>query len=115
VIRPAPKQQIKLEQSASPDSGIAGVNYVSVSGSDFPDGDINANNVTVVLATECHGTASASTSAVSIVSGSGDSQLVSFLLPAGLDPGQYFISISDSEEGDANFESSNCSEVNVVQ
>ena len=37
------------------------------------------------------------------------------LLPSGLDPGQYFISISDSTDGDANFESSNCSVVNVAQ
>jgi hypothetical protein len=36
-------------------------------------------------------------------------------LPSGLAPGQYFVSISDSEEGDANFESSNCSAVNVAQ
>jgi len=115
VIRPGPKQQVKLEQSASPDSGAADVNYVSVAGSDFPAGDINAANVVVELASTCHGHASATTSAVSIVSGSGDSQLISFLLPAGLDPGQYFISISDSEEGDANFESSNCAVVNVVQ
>lgn len=115
VIRPAPKQQIQLEQSASPDSGVVDVNYVSVTGSGFPKGNINAANVVIELAGECHARAWATTSAVSIVSGSGDSQLVSFQLPAGLDPGQYFIRISDSEEGDANFESSNCSEVNVVQ
>lgn len=41
--------------------------------------------------------------AVSIASGSPDSKLVSFLLPRGLAPGQYFVSISDPEEGDANF------------
>lgn len=115
VTRPAPKQQIQLEQSASPDSGVVDVNYVSLTGSGFPEGNINAANVVIELAGECHARAWATTSAVSIVSGSGDSQLVSFLLPAGLDPGQYFISISDSEEGDANFESSNCSEVTIVQ
>jgi len=108
-------QGVKLGQLTSPESGGADVNYVSVTGWGFPEGNIIAGNVAVELAAECHGPASASTSAVSIVSGTGDSELLSFLLPGGLAPGQYFVSISDSQDGDANFESSNCSEVNVVQ
>jgi photosystem II stability/assembly factor-like uncharacterized protein len=110
-----PSPGVKLSQGTSPESGSADVNYVSVIGWGFPEGNINPANVLVELATECHGPASASTSAVSIVSGPDDSELLSFLLPGGLAPGQYFVSISDSEEGDANFESSNCSAVNVVQ
>ncbi len=113
--KPNKKQQVKLDTSTSPEGGAADVNYVSVTGSGFPEGNIDPANVVVQLAADCHGAAYATTSAVSLVSGSGDSRLASFLLPSGLDPGQYFVSISDSEEGDANFESSNCSEVRVSQ
>lgn len=109
------KEEVHLERATSPGDAIAGVNYVSVTGSGFPEGNITPGNITVGLALECRGAASATTSAISVVSGSGDNKLLSFQLPAGLDPGQYFISISDSEEGDANFESSNCSAVTIVQ
>jgi hypothetical protein len=78
-------------------------------------GNINPANAVIELATECHEAASATISAVSIVSDLGDGKLLSFLLPTGLTPGQYFVSISDSEEGDANFESSNCSAANVAK
>lgn len=69
----------------------------------------------VDLSADCKGAVSAITSASGVVSGDGASRLVSFLLPSGLEPGQYFISVSDSEDVDANFESSNCAVVNVVQ
>jgi len=107
------RQNISLESLSSPDTGTAGVTYVSLVGIGFGEGDVNAANVDIQMADECQGGTSATTSAVSIVSGSGDSKLLSFLLPAGLEPGQYFVSISDSEEGDANFESTNCAVVNV--
>ena len=114
-LNPQKKPGVKLDQSATPSTGASGVDYLSLTASGFPEGNINPINVVIELATECHEAASATTSAVSIVSGSGDSQLLSFLLPSGLAPGQYFVSISDSEEGDANFESSNCSVVSVVK
>jgi photosystem II stability/assembly factor-like uncharacterized protein len=115
VIIPGKNQGVKLNQSTSPDSGAAGVNYLSVAGYGFSDGSIAPANVAVELATDCQGAVSATTSAVSVVSGSGDGKLLSFLLPDGLPPGKYFVSISDSADGDATFESSNCSEVTVVQ
>ncbi|MGB8886774.1 MAG: YCF48-related protein [Candidatus Korobacteraceae bacterium] len=109
------KGGVKLDGSTSPESATAGENYVSVTGSGYPEGNITPSNLVVDIALRCHGATSASTSAVSVVSASSDSNLISFLLPGELAPGQYFISISDSEEGDANFESSNCSTVNVAQ
>ena len=113
--KPPKKPGVKLDQSTSPNSGIGGVNYLALSGSGFPDGSISPDNVAVQLSTVCHGPASAITPAASLVSSSGDSRLVSFLLPASLPPGNYFVSISDSADGDANFESSNCSGVTVSQ
>ncbi len=106
---------VQLDKPASPSSGVAGINYISLAASGFPDGGIRAENITVELARECRDAALTTTTAASIVSGSGESQLVSFLLPDGLSPGKYFVSISDSADGDANFESNNCSEVNVTQ
>jgi photosystem II stability/assembly factor-like uncharacterized protein len=106
---------VRLDPSTSPDTAGSGVSYVSVSASGFPEGNITAENVRVEISQGCHEAALASTSAVSVVSASSDSNLISFLLPSGLAPGQYFVSISDSEEGDANFESSNCSVVNIAQ
>jgi len=108
-------QDVKLGESTSPASGVAGASYLSLSASDFPEGNINPANVAIQLAVDCRGPELANVPAASVVSGSRDGKLVSFLLPDGLSPGNYFVSISDSTEGDANFESSNCSEVNVSQ
>jgi len=111
--KPPKEPGTKLDQRTSPDSGVSGVSYLSVSGSEFPLGNINPGNVVVELATACQKDVLATTSAVSVVSSAGDGRLVSFLLSDGLSSGRYYVSISDSAAGDANFESSNCSEVNV--
>ena len=109
-----PKLKVDLGGSTSPESGTPGVTFVSVTTLGVPDGNVNPTNVIVELSTTCHEMPSATTFAVSVASGSDNSKFVSFLLPSGLTSGQYFVSISDSEEGDANFESSNCSAVNVT-
>lgn len=115
VMLPAKKQGVTLDPSTTPSSGSAGMNYLSVGAAGFADGNINPANVVVTVATGCNGPVSTTAPAASIVSGSGDSKLLSFLLPSGLDPGQYFVSISDYAKGDAYFESSNCSAVTVVR
>jgi FG-GAP repeat len=112
---PPKKSDVKLDQSTSPGEGVAGANYISLTGAGFPDGSTNPANVVVQLSLDCQGPASAATAATGVVGSSGDSKLLSFLLPEGLFPGKYFVSISDSADGDANFESSNCSEVSVSQ
>jgi hypothetical protein len=116
TLTPNPKEGagVRLDGATVPNSGAAGASYVRVTGWGFPEGSINPGNVVVALATDCRDTASATTSATSVVSGLGDSRLVSFLLPEGLSPGSYFVSIRDSADGDASFESSNCSEVDVT-
>ncbi len=94
--------RIRLESLTMPSDGAAGVTYVALSGSEFPEGNIDPTRVVIGLSTECHGFNLASTSAASIVSGDGDSKLMSFLLPSGLESGQYYISVSDYSDGDAN-------------
>jgi photosystem II stability/assembly factor-like uncharacterized protein len=115
MMLPPKKKGPTLEKLTSPGDGTAGVSYLSLTASDLPDGAIKAENISVAFARECGENASSFTSAVSIVSGAGGSQILSFQLPSGLVPGQYFLSISDWDEGDANFESTNCATVNVVQ
>ncbi len=115
VMFPTPSQPVQLASLTSPETGAAESTYLTVTGSGFPRRDITPANVSIELAMDCQGAALASTQALNIVSGSRDSQLISFQLPGGLEPGRYYVSISDSAEGDANFESSNCSAVNVVQ
>ena len=108
-------QLVRLEKSASPELGTSGVDYVSIRGSAFPAGDINAANVVVELAATCEADASAATAAASIVNGPEGAKLLSFLLPSGLDAGRYSVSVSDSRDRDANFESRNCSEVAIAE
>lgn len=107
--------RVQLEETTSPNSGSSGATYLSVTANNFPEGDFIPVNLVVTLASDCHGDISAITSALSVVSVDGHSKIVSFLLPRGLDPGQYYIGISDYADGDANFESSNCSVVNIVK
>jgi hypothetical protein len=108
-------QQLTLDQQTAPASGTAGISYVSIAGSGFPQGNFNPANVTIQLSTSCEATASVVTSAVGIVSDSGDRKLISFVLPSGLASGKYFVTVSDLEHGDASFESGNCAETNVSQ
>jgi hypothetical protein len=109
------KQLVGLGASAAPATGISGVTSLSVSASGLLNGNINPSNLRVELSTVCLEEALATTSATSVVSGDDDSKFVSFLLPAGLDEGQYYISISDSKDGPASFESANCSAVTVAK
>lgn len=115
-IRVVPEaKKIKQDEVSSPDYGSPGITFVAVGATDFPAGDITPANVVLAFGRDCRGGTISSARATSVVSGDGDSKLISFLLPSGVDPGQYYISISDYAEGDATFESSNCSVMNVVQ
>jgi len=107
------KPLIELGPAAAPASGASGVTSLSISAS-LANGNINPSNVRVELSTVCLEEALAATTASSVVSGDGDTKFVSFLLPAGLDEGRYYVSISDSNDGAASFESANCLAISVV-
>jgi hypothetical protein len=108
--------QIHLNTWTTPDSGTAGINTVNVIGSSFPAGQITPANVMVTLSPTCAGAASASTSAISVITLIGTSRRVSFLVPGTLATGMYFVSLSDSGAGgDVSFNTgSSCSEVSVT-
>jgi hypothetical protein len=108
--------QIHLNTWTTPDNGTAGINTVNVIGSSFPAGQITPANVMVKLSPTCGGAASASTSAISVMTLIGTSRRVSFLVPGTLMTGMYFVSLSDSGAGgDVSFDTgASCSEVTVT-
>lgn len=105
---------VNLNAATVPSSGVAGVNTVSVVGSGFAAGTITPANVNVTLATSCGGATVATTTATSVKTIIGSTRRVSFLIPSALATGNYFVKISDSALGDADFTSGNCSELAVT-
>jgi hypothetical protein len=104
---------VKLNVWTTPDSAVAGVNNVSITGSGFPSETISPANVTISLASSCGGSPAATTTATSVKFIIGNSQRVNFVVPASLAQGTYFASISDSADP-IPFVSANCSEVEVT-
>jgi hypothetical protein len=104
---------IKLNETTTPSSGVTGTTHVSITGSGFPTGTVTPAHVIVNLAASCGGSPVGITGATSVVPITGTSDRVEFLIP-GLDPGVYYVTVSDLADGDANFSSSNCSELTVT-
>ncbi|HJU11749.1 MAG TPA: hypothetical protein VJ728_12775 [Candidatus Binataceae bacterium] len=105
---------VKLNVFTTPDTGVAGVNNVNLTGSGFPSETINPQNVSISFATSCRGPAVATITATSVKIITGTSQRVNFALSNSLKPpGIYFANISDSADS-IPFTSSNCSEINVT-
>jgi hypothetical protein len=106
--------QVNLNTWTTPDNGTAGINSVNLVGGGFPTGTITPANVVVTFATTCSGSPVATTAAASVRTIIGSSRRVGVLIPGTLATGAYFVALSDSAGGDANFTSNNCSEVNVT-
>ena len=98
----------------TPDNGVAGVDNVNVIASGFPSGTITPANVIVSLSASCGGAVLATAPANSLQNVIGSVKRVNFKIPASLATGTYFVQISDSAAGDANFGSNNCSQVKVT-
>jgi hypothetical protein len=73
---------------------------------------VTAANVIVNLAASCGGPPVGTTGATSVVPILGTSDRVQFLIP-GLDPGIYYVTITDLTAGDANFASNSCSMLTI--
>ena len=106
--------QVKLNAFTSPSTGVAGIDFVNATGSGFPSGTITPADVTVTFALSCGGPTVAFTSAASVTHVLGTSYRVHFQLPGTLTTATYFVQVSDSTAGDANFTSTNCSQVAVT-
>jgi hypothetical protein len=110
-IHQAPPVQMNV--TTTPDHGTAGATYVNVTASGFPAGTVTPANVVVTLSSACGGSPLSTTLASSVTAIIGTSKRVQFLVP-GLDPGVYYVAISDLAVGDANFASSNCSKISIT-
>ena len=106
--------QAVLPALTSPSSGVAGVNNVSITASHIPAGTLTPANVIVTFATSCGGTVVATESANSIRPILGNIDRINLNLPASLTTGNYFVSLADSAAGEADFTSTDCSEVQVT-
>ena len=106
--------QVNLAAWTAPSSGVAGAFNVNVTASGVPGGTIHPANVVVTFAATCGGAVVATESANTVKNIIGSSDRVNANIPAGLATGNYFVKIADSTGGDANFTSTNCSEVSVT-
>jgi hypothetical protein len=99
---------VKLGAATVPGTGLAGYNTVAVSGSGFPGGTISPASVTVSFATSCGGTVKGSDTATAVSTLVGTTDRVTFLVPASLTAGTYYVSLSGAVT------SSNCSVIQVT-
>jgi hypothetical protein len=113
-LLPAASHAVNLNTATSPSTGVAGVNNVNVTGSGFPAGTITPGNVQVTFSLSCGGAVAATTLANSVQTILGSVKRVNVTLPGGLASATYFVQISDSASGDANFTSADCSLVQVT-
>jgi hypothetical protein len=106
--------QLKLPAFTTPSSGTAGITNVNVTASDVPSGTVTPADVVVSFATSCGGAAVMTEAANSFKTILGSTARVNLNIPTGLVTGNYFVTLSDSTAGDANFTSTDCSEVQVT-
>ncbi|HUQ69547.1 MAG TPA: hypothetical protein VM165_08495, partial [Planctomycetaceae bacterium] len=106
-------KSINLNLWTSPDNGVAGVNNINVTASGFPAGTINPVNVIATFSTSCGGAVLATAPANSIKTVLGSVKRVNVSIPAARATGIYYVQLSDTAVGDANFHSNDCSQVNV--
>lgn len=106
---------VKLNVATSPSTTTAGVGqFVNAVGSGFPTGPMTPANTTVSLATACGSPALVSTTAASLTRILDSTYRISFQVPASLSPGTYYVSLRNNGIGEADYVSSNCSQL-VVQ
>jgi len=115
VLGSVANAQVSLNTWTSPDTGVAGVNNVNITGSGFPAGPITPSNVTVTFSTTCGGAPAATANANRITLVLGSSLRVNVNIPASLAQADYFVQVSDSAAGDINFTSMDCSKIHVTR
>jgi hypothetical protein len=108
--------QVKLNTATSPGSGVAGVDFVNVTGSPFPPGHgtIPAANMTITFALTCGGAAVATTNPATVTLVLGSTYRAHVMLPAGLATNTYYISIHGTTSDSTAYSSTSCSAVSVT-
>ncbi|HEY7389212.1 MAG TPA: hypothetical protein VH640_11930, partial [Bryobacteraceae bacterium] len=107
---------VNLNGSTLPDTGVAGVSFVTVAGTGFPTshGTLPPANATISFSLTCGGAVVASTSPDSIIHVIGSSYRLHVELPSTLSTANYFVSVSGTTSDSTAYASTNCSEVSVT-
>lgn len=108
VSLPGWTQTVKLGASTSPGSGQAGVTSVSVTGSGFPSGTINAASITVTLTPTAGSAVTTAASTIGTIAGS--TKVVGFLIPSSIavtSPTTFAVTVSGQTTVGTKFQSSN--------
>jgi mannan endo-1,4-beta-mannosidase len=108
AAQPSSWAQVKLNASAQPATGNAGVTVENLTGSGFPAGSIAPASVTVSLASTCNGNPAATTTASIVTTIVGSTRRVSFAIPGAAPAGTYAVSVSGS-----GFSTVSCSALTV--
>jgi len=106
---------ITLAPSTSPSVGEPGVTNMSVTGSNFPSGTIEASSVTVSLKPAAGGS-TVTTAATAVTTVAGTTRRVSFTIPASIKvptPTAYSVSVSGTNSTSVAFSSSNTASLTV--
>jgi len=115
LLSPA-QAQVSLNVGTSPSTGVAGVNFVNVTGSVYPSGHgtFPTANQTITFSLVCGGQVAASTNPTSISHIIGSSYRSHVLLPASLTTNTYFVALSGTTSDGTSYSSTNCSQVAVT-
>lgn len=116
IVLPSAHAQVKLSVATSPGSGVAGVDYVNVTGSGFPTGHgaISAPNMTISFSLTCGGAVAASTKPTTLTQIIGSSYRAHVLLPAALSTNLYYVSVAGTTADSTAYSSITCSVVQVT-
>jgi hypothetical protein len=105
---------VSLGGSTAPSFGTMGSHVNVTVRSGWPSVNTAPGNIVVSWAATCGGAAVATTTANSLRTFIGASELVDVTIPSSLATNTYFVSLSDSAARDRNFTSSSCSEIHVT-
>jgi hypothetical protein len=108
-VNSAGAQPIKLNANTNPSIGTAGVTTVTLSGTGFPTGTVSPGSVTIAFSSTCGGTPAATELASAVTTIVGGFKRLTFLVPASLPPGTFYISVTDG-----TLKSSNCAVLTVT-
>jgi hypothetical protein len=116
LLAPAANASVTLTTWTAPSTGVAGVDFVNLTGSGFPGGQgtFPPANATVTFALSCGGAVVGSGTPTSIIAVIGTEYRVHVELPGALGNNNYFASLSGTTSNGTHYASSNCSEVTVT-
>lgn len=115
LIPTASWAQVRLSTWAVPNTAVAAVTQVNITGTGFPTGAIPPGNVVISIAHACGGSGAVAASASSITTILGSTRRVEFQVPGVLTEGTYALSLNGRTSSGAGFSSTDCSNLSIQQ